>query len=76
MGSGMRYLSTDQVGNFAFHLVKNDVYLPLKDGNINAQKIEDALFMGIYRNQLPAMTQDDVNFIIQIVEEILEENAR
>lgn len=68
-----RYLTPEIGGKIAFYVVQNGMFEPMIDSNINVKNIEDFLVSGIYNKRLPAMTKDDADFIISVVEELVDD---
>ena len=48
-------LEAAAAGGLALDILQNGLHLPLKDGKINRDKIEDQITIGLYSNDLPTL---------------------
>jgi len=66
----------DQLGIIAFDVIRNDLHRPIKDGQCNRENVEDGILDGVYKGELPAMNKSDVEFVCQIVDELIQLNIK
>lgn len=65
--------NTELAGYMAFDILRFGYHLPLVDGKPNRELIEDAVTIGIMRNELVPVSQGTVDLAIETVELLLEE---
>lgn len=66
-------LSTATQGQMVLNILQEDWHKPFQDGKANRDRIEDAIVVGMYKNELPPMDQSDVDNIISCVNDLIEE---
>jgi hypothetical protein len=64
-------LSAEQHGEMVFTILFNDYHRPFVKGKANRDKIEEEIVMGIYRGEIPACSQEDVDMVINLVDDLL-----
>ena len=70
----MNLLSSKESGVVMYDVLRNDFHLPLVNGGCNRESIEDKITIGILSGHLKPMTQDDVNFICDTIDELIQSN--
>lgn len=73
MTNQARLNNSEKLGGIAFDVLRNDYHRPIVDGKCNRMQIEDSIVDGIYTKQLPAMNKADVDFICDLVDEMIAE---
>ena len=58
-------------GQLAFDILRNEFHLPIVDGKVNRENIEDQIIIGMYSGQLTNVTQEIVNLAIETVEDLI-----
>tara|TARA_Y100001937_G_C7078894_1_gene311937 strand:- start:928 stop:1146 length:219 start_codon:yes stop_codon:yes gene_type:complete len=53
------------------HILQEGHHLPLKKGKANRENIEDAITVGMYSKQVPALDQEDVDWICMLINDVL-----
>lgn len=66
------YLTAEQNGMIAFDVLRNDFHRPLVDGKCNREKIADQITMGILSGFLAPMTEEDVDFVCDTIDDLIE----
>lgn len=66
------YLTPAETGVVVFDVLRNEFHFPLVDGKCNREKIEDQITIGILSGQLSPMTQDDVNFVCDMIDDLIQ----
>ena len=66
-------LSTATQGQMVLNILQEDWHRPFQDGKANRDRIEDAIVVGMYKNELPPMDQEDVDNIISCVDDLIED---
>ena len=61
-----------QLGVVAFDVIRQDFHRPIVNGKCNRENIEDAILDGIYLGHLPAMNKDDVTFVCNLIDELID----
>ena len=65
-------MTSEELGVMAFDVLRNDFHRPFVNGKCNRDKIEEAITLGILNGQLGPMTQNDVNFICDLVDDLID----
>jgi len=73
MTNQARLNNPEILGGVAFDVLRNDYHRPIQNGKCNRVRIEDSIVDGIYTKQLPAMNKADVNFVCDIVDDLIAE---
>lgn len=73
MTNQARLANPEQLGGIAFDVLRNDYHRPILNGKCNRIRIEESIVDGIYTKQLPAMNKADVDFICDLVDEMIAE---
>lgn len=66
-------LSADLQGQMVFHILEQGYHQPFVDGKANREKIEDEIVIGMYKGEIPACTQEDVDWICDLVDSMITE---
>lgn len=66
------YLTPAESGVVVFDILRNDFHRPFVDGKCNREKIEEQITIGILSGQLSPMTQADVDFVCDLVDDLIE----
>ena len=65
-------MQTAQVlGIVAFDVLRNDFHRPFVEGKCNRHKIEDEITVGILSGKLGPMNQKDVDFVCDLVDDLI-----
>lgn len=62
-----------KLGSIAFDVLMNDLHRPFVDGKCNRERISDSIFDGIYEGKLPPMTDADIAFVCDVVDDMIAE---
>ena len=73
MTNQARLANPEQLGGIAFDVLRNDFHRPIVDCKCNRDLIEDSIVDGIYTKQLPAMNKADVEFVCELVDDMIAE---
>ena len=65
-----------QAGGLAFDIMRNKLHLPLVDGKVNLEKIEDEIVIGMYAGELGPLSQEVVDLAIGSVQDMVDEFNR
>lgn len=68
MGVGIMYLTAEQHGQMVFHILEQGYHKPYVDGKANRDEIEEQITIGLYAGEIPACSQEDVDWICTIVD--------
>lgn len=69
------YQTATDLGIVAFDVLRNDFHRPIVNGKINVDNIQEQIFEGIYNGNLEPMTQADVDFVCNIVQDLVDQYA-
>ena len=59
------------------HIRQEGHHLPLnKKGKVNREGIEDAITVGMYSKQVPALDQEDVDWICMLINDLVSDYKR
>ena len=61
-------LNADTQGQMVFHILEQGYHQPFVDGKANREKIEDEIVIGVYKKDIPAIDQEDVDMICDMVD--------
>lgn len=64
-------LSTEQIGQMVFHVLQQDYHRPFVDGKCNRDGIEEQITIGILAGEIPPTSQEDVDMICDLVDELI-----
>lgn len=67
-------LEAAAAGGLALDILQNGLHLPLKDGKINRDKIEDQITIGLYSNDLDPISENVVEIAIATVQDLVDIN--
>ena len=70
----MRMNSPETLGVVAFDVLRNDFHRPIVDGRCNRINIEEAILDGVYKGQLGPMNKADVEFVCDVIDDMIEMN--
>lgn len=65
-------LTAEQHGEMVFTILYNDFHRPFVKGKSNRDKIEENITIGIYSGEIPPCTQEDVDMVIALVDDLVE----
>ena len=66
-------LSAEVQGQMVFHILEQGYHQPFVDGKANRDKIEEEITIGMYKGEIPACTQEDVDWICDLVDNMITE---
>lgn len=66
-----RWNTPEALGIIAFDVLRNDFHRPIVDGKCNRENIEDNILEGVYSGELQALNKADVNFVCDIVDDLI-----
>jgi len=66
-------LSAELQGQMVFHILEQGYHQPFVDGKANREKIEDEIVIGMYKGEIPACTQEDVDWICDLGDTMISE---
>ncbi len=64
-------LTAEQHGEMVFTILYNDYHRPFVKGKSNRDKIEENITIGIYSGEIPPCSQDDVDMVIALVDDLV-----
>ena len=64
-------MTAEQHGEMVFTILFNDYHRPFVRGKANRDKIEEEITMGMYRGEIPPCSQEDVDMVITLVDDLL-----
>lgn len=67
----MKTLESKIAGQLAFDILRNEFHLPINNGKVNRENIEEQIIIGIYSGQLLNLTQEIVDLAIETVEDTI-----
>lgn len=59
-------------GALAIDILQNQLHLPLTDGKINVEQIEDQIVIGLYSGELQPVTEEIVDLAISSVQDMVD----
>ena len=65
---------TNAAGGLALDILQNGMHLPLEDGKVNIDHIEDQITIGLMTGDLQPITQEIVDLAISTVQELVDQN--
>lgn len=65
------YLTAEENGIVVFDVLRNDFHRPLINGKCNRENIAEQITMGILSGFLDPMTQEDVDFVCDTIDDLL-----
>lgn len=66
-------LTASETGVIVFDVLRNDFHRPLVNGKCNRENIEEHIINGILSTQLPPMTVSDVDYVCDMIDDLLVE---
>lgn len=57
----------------AIDVLQNGFHLPIVDGKVNRDNIEDQIIIGMYKKELPPVTDKQLNMTVENVQMLVEE---
>jgi hypothetical protein len=67
------YLTPAESGVVVFDILRNNFHQPIVNGKCNRENIEEQITMGIMSGALSPMTQTDVDFVCDLVDDLIME---
>jgi hypothetical protein len=67
----MKTLDSKIAGQLAFDILRNEFHLPINNGKVNRENIEEKIVIGIYSGDLLNLTQEIVDLAIETVEDAI-----
>lgn len=67
------YLTPAETGVVVFDVLRNNFHQPIVDGKCNRENIEEQITLGIMSGQLSPMTQGDVYFVCDLIDDLIME---
>lgn len=68
------YLATEDTRtNMVFHILENGYHQPVVQGKCDRDHIEEQITIGILAQHLPPMSQDDVDWVCDLVDIFIED---
>jgi hypothetical protein len=64
-------LTAEQQGQMVLDILHNDFHRPFVKGKANRRNIEEQIIMGLYRKEIPPLSQADVDCIIEMVDQLI-----
>lgn len=68
--------ASQRAGELAFDILRNEFHLPIVDGKINIENIEDKITLGIYTGDLVGITQEIVDLAVSTIEDLVKVYAK
>jgi len=68
-------LSSEEQGSMVFHILEQGYHQPFVDGKANRDKIEDQIVIGMYKKEIPPLTEKDVDWICYMIDIMIEHNG-
>lgn len=68
-------MTSAQLGEVAFKLIQHDMHQPIVNGKCDRDSIDEALTVGILSGQVAPMNQDDVDFLGNFIDDLIEQFA-
>lgn len=72
----MRYQEPEVLGRIAVDVMRNDMHRPITSGKCHRNNVEDGIVGGIVGGFLPAMNKEDVEFICDMIDDLIEKYNR
>lgn len=69
-------MDTKYAGCIALDILRNGFHLPIINGKVNRDNIEEEITMGILSGELEPLTQEFVDLIILTLEEVVAKHKR
>lgn len=66
-------LTPTETGVVVFDVLRNDFHRPLVNGKCNRENIEEQITVGILSGQLSPMTQTDVDYVCDMIDDLIKE---
>lgn len=68
-------MTSAQLGEIAFKLIQHDMHQPIVNGKCDRDSIDEALTVGILSGKVAPMNQDDVDFLGNFIDDLIEQFA-
>ena len=68
-------LNAEQHGTMVFHILEHGYHKPFVDGKANRDKIEEEITIGLYKQEIPPCSQEDVIWICDMVDCLISEHG-
>lgn len=66
------YNNSEALGRITLDVINCDFHRPLVSGKCNREKVGDFIMAGIYLKKLPPMNEADVEFVCDLVDDLIE----
>ena len=66
-------LTAEQQGMMVFDILEKDIHQPILNGKCNKAKIEEHVTVGILSRNLPPMTQEDVDWVVLMINQLIKD---
>ena len=66
-------LTAEQQAEMVFHILGEDYHRPFVNGKCNRDNIEEKITIGLYQGEIPPCTQEDVDWICDLVDTLIVE---
>lgn len=63
--------AAQRAGRLAFDILRNEFHLPMVNGKLNLENIEEQITIGIYTGELVGIDQDIVDLAVSTIEDII-----
>lgn len=68
--------ASQRAGELAFDILRNEFHLPIVDGKINIDNVEEQITLGIYTGDLVGITQEIVDLAVSTIEDLVKVYAK
>lgn len=62
---------SQRASKLAFDILHNEFHLPIVDGKVNRENIENQITVGIYSGELVGINQEVVDLAIETIEDLV-----
>jgi len=59
------------LGQIAFDVIRNNFHRPIVNGKCDRENVENNILEGVYLGMLPAMNKADVDFVCDLVDDLI-----
>lgn len=63
--------AAQRAGRLAFDILRNEFHLPMVNGKLNLENIEEQITIGIYTGELVGIDQEIVDLAVSTIEDII-----
>lgn len=64
-------LSNADLGQMVFHILQQDYHRPFINGKCNRDNIEDQIVIGMYKKEIPPISEEEVDIICELVDDLI-----